>query len=492
MRFVGLEKDGEVFLAASGKRRKTQVEVEKLQSWPVASSNVKQLYKKKFKSTPFVTGLNSCEVLTKHLTIPASSYKQLEKTLPFQIESQLFLKDKNFICFPIIQGLKGNNNVDLYLTTEASLKKHLQLWQDLKLDPEQVCFYSLALVRYAKSFFPDLSEGYLLHIGRSYTMGVWMDKSLPFQSFFLDLGWNFLKEIFHKEQITEKNVFEKKDILPCSLVKWEKALQRNFQSLGSNKKLPLLLTGNGEKFFPWIYNSCNPYVTKQLKSDPENAHLNPYAVSIGLAMNALAKDRYSVQFRQKEFLSSSFFKKVGKKYFLGILLFLSVAGFFSGIQEAFVQREKRRLEKILRNAYELEKEVSPNQWQIFPETAFQEKMQSWGKILEEQEKASKLTSFSPYVSSFLNWLSHHPLLQSSETEVQEVFYELKKFPTLDSPNTPYIPFVTIRIKISNPSIWRKFFEAISSDKKMINTKKEIEWHQNQDIYEISFYLQAKR
>ncbi len=467
MRFVGIEESKNSFLLAQVRKRKGQFEIEKLETWSTSEPDVKRLYKKFFKRKPITTGL--CQVLFKSLFLPVTSKREKEKALSFQIESLLFLKPDSYLYEPVFS--EKTEEVDLFITTKEVLQKHLLHWEKQGLDPEKVSFYSLALVRYTKSLFPSFSEGYIFHLGRDSITLVWMKKNLPFQSLFLEWGEEKMQEALKQGKQEE--------------IKQE--INRSFQSLKAEKKLPLFLTGNTKIVKNWLFEVISEYVENFLETEGKNRQTLQYAIAIGLAMNSLSKDSYAIQFRKNAWISSSFLKTLGLSVFLLFTFLIGSVLFLSYQKQKDLRYKRASLESVFEKAIEAEKS-----WFTKPgkEVPLEDKIALWEKAINTDLPYKNLASFPPTVSSFLHWLSHHPLLQSHETEIDKIEYSLLEYPSLEKRKAPYQTFVKVTLKIASPSVWRSFFETLSSEKSLVDRKKDFTWKQEGNVYEVAFFLKG--
>ncbi len=466
MRFVGVEKTESSFFLAQVRKKKNHFEIEKLESWSTSEVNVKRLYRKFFKRTPFASGLD--QVLHTSLYLPNLSPKEGEKTLGFQIESTFFLKPKSYLYAPLFSSHK-KGEINLFITSKSSIKNHLFSWEKYNLEPEKISFHSLALVHYTRSLFPSISESYILHLGQDRITLVWMKKNLPFHCFSLDWGENQMREFFKKKGEEEK----KRDIRRC------------FCSLKTEKKLPLFFTGNTKAFKSWFFEICSEYVENFLEAEEKNEPTLPYAIAIGLAMSSLSKETASIQFRKNEWVSSSFLKKIGFYAFFLLSFFWGLGLVFWGEQKKELRKEKEILEKRFQAAYS--EESIPFEKKAL-EGSLREKIESWEQQIEKEDFYKKIGISSPTVSSFLHWLSHNPLLQSQEIEIDKIEYRLEKYPFLQKPQDPYQVFIKLRLKIASAVLWHAFLESLSQNNPLVDQKKDFTWKQEKNFYEVSFSL----
>lgn len=492
MRWVGIEQDGDTFLAAQLCKKGSTIAVEKLEVWE-SPTHVKQLYKMHFQNLPFCSGLRSSEVLLKPVETSVSSKKQMKKILPFQIESLTFLKSSDFLYVPVWPDSSEPGKVEAFITTSHSLRSHLAFWEKQQMDPEQVSFYPMALVRYVQSQLPETKEGLLVHLADSSTLVVYMKNELPFKSFNMDLGWSKIQRALSKEKISEellleKNEEEKKFYAWQLAMEWQKQLRRIFQSFQLPKKLPLFLTGMPTEYPNWIYAMVSEYAEK-----PSVNFSNPtFAIAIGLAKNALLQDAFSLQFRQKELLPKRFFYQVGRR-FLGTFSLLFLLAISILLWQVYTLKKHRAyLKEVYEEAYFEDREsMGKASYSLTESThSLKEKMADWEKQLDQEILFSQIEEKKPWISSLLNWLSHHPTLASSEIQLEKIDYELKSYPSLSNPNQKYLPWMELTLQTKNPDLWKQFFHALSTENPLVNPKKEIHWEQQNSVYIVNFYLKT--
>ena len=100
---------------------------------------------------------------------------------------------------------------------------------------------------------------------------------------------------------------------------------------------------------------------------------------------------------------------------------------------------------------------------------------------------------APFVSQFLSWLTHHPLVESFKLakdpiSFRNIHYQLVSMPRLESENDPYLAKVELEFEIASPLHARQFHQSLLSDENFIDTSQEVTWEVFDGSYKTTFYL----
>jgi len=115
-----------------------------------------------------------------------------------------------------------------------------------------------------------------------------------------------------------------------------------------------------------------------------------------------------------------------------------------------------------------------------------EKVQFTNRELRVSKNRDGYFSPPPLVTDFLAFIASHPKLEG--IDLLRIDYELKSYPTLDHPQTLYVPKVRIHFSSDEAKRAREFHDAIVDEDGLINSDAEIEWNRNGTEYEIAFFL----
>jgi type IV pilus assembly protein PilM len=226
------------------------------------------------------------------------------------------------------------------------------------------------------------------------------------------------------------------------------------------------------------------------KSDLATHSIALYAVSIGLALDAIAADESSIQFRQREFIQEhtvQFRKKKAVYYLafcLGAALLMSIGG------SLIVSKKQRRLSESLQGylPQSLAKDAPSSAQQI------EEKLLEWENSLRGQKNPFAFLPTVPKVSDVLAWLSAHPSFATEEggqkegMEIKSLHYSLVKYPKIGDAASPYAAQMDLEFTSSIARNARDFHEALLKGDQIVNAKKEVKWQMQNQTYHASFEL----
>lgn len=102
-----------------------------------------------------VTGLEGEAVLRRDLSVPLTSKRLVEKSLPFQLEPLLPFPLNQTVVYAQYYPKEKSTGVTAWATTKEFLESHLAEWKEL--DPDMVSYASLALARWARFNFPQMA-----------------------------------------------------------------------------------------------------------------------------------------------------------------------------------------------------------------------------------------------------------------------------------------------------------------------------------------------
>lgn len=430
---VGIYLEGERLLAARIKRtKKGAVEID-------LSENIKPEGNCKL-----VSGLDGEDLILRKLSLKLKSRRAILQTLPFQAEGLLPYPPEETLLLPSFsKGVEGTSDVLLSATTRTGLRNHLERLRALELDPDQVSSAPMAIFRFARHFFPDETDLFFLHIGEKEGLaGLILNKTLQqFYAFPLNDFSHLQKEL-------------------------ERALA--FLSKKSSQvPTKLLLTGNTD-----LAGKLD--LSLSILEAPSSA----FAIPLGLALEGVARDGKAQQFRQKEFLSERAQKRKTKLLSLYLLscITLALVTWFSS--HLLLGKERRGLTERLAR-------ILPSS-----ELSLEEGLQRVETTLSKEKLPFALSSPLPTVRDLLAWLCSHPKF-SQEIEIKEVRYQLVKYPKVNASSEPYAAKVELKFSASSPAAAKQVREALLKEDLLVNSKQEIGWNVQQNVYQTTFYLKPR-
>ena len=404
-----------------------------------------------------VTGIDSWDIFLREFSFKLRFKREILSVLPFQIESQLPHPLNELILLPIFHKKKdAATSVSLFALRKERLKKHLESFHHLKVDPDVVSSIPSALSRFAVHYFPDHSSLIVFHLGLEKSSYIAISEG----NIILSQTQNF-------------------GVLSDSLDAFEKDLERHCVYL--KKKCPaiskILITGEAGAGLPVTEMLSKVFGAhfSLLKFSKGHEKLKKHAIPLGLCLDAFKQDKQSIQFRVGPFVSE---KKIQKRtkwiknYLaacLGLLLITSVGGQF------YLKKKENLLTSLLSSVYPEAKNHSMDD-----------------AIFKFESSLSKDKSSFPYavnvpkVSDVLAWLGDHPKLAGAQ--ITHLHYLLVKYPKLESPFSPYQAHVELSFKTDSSRMAREFHDALLKGDGIVNAKQEIKWNADQNNYHTSFYL----
>jgi type IV pilus assembly protein PilM len=404
------------------------------------------------------SGLDAESIILRKLELKLKSRAAVRKVLPFQAEASVPYSPEETFLLPFIEK-KGKDAFDIQLlaTTKTAIQNHLETLNQKNFDPDATSCAPVALLRYARHFFPDEPNLFILHLaGEKSFCGLVLQGNL--------------------EQISTFSVPDGSLSLPL-----QKELDRAFSFLSKKTETPpqkLLLSGDID------IEALKEYLQTHFSCSILQAPYAPFAIPIGLALEGFVSTGKTVDLRQQEFVSPRVQKK-RTKLALSYLLCCTALTLITVFATQFItQREEAKLHERLtlipqtKNLHLKEKDI---------ETALE---------LSEAAFAKEKIPFSflptvPKASDVLAWVSSSPIF-TDEIDVKEVHYQLVKYPKLGGAQEPYQAKVELKFTSSSPAAAKQFRDALMKGDDLVNPKQEIGWNVQQNLYQTSFTLKKKR
>lgn len=399
------------------------------------------------------TTLSSREILVKSLDLPLKKERDIQKALPFQMESLLpYPIEKCIVDYQILEI----NTSKSRLTTFAVRKDHLaQHLKSFPLNPDCVTAPSIALAALMDAFFKNDKPQIVVHVGQE-----------------------GLALLVHKKRVLFSRCFAKEKL----------EAQKAALSLCAHPtaaSIDSLMLFSEEKSYAALLEGA---VEKRVLIPEGGPEFISYALAIGAAL--AGNEEGSVNFRQKEFLSTRPWKRVRKPlitYFTAALLLFSA---FFGLEKfALHIQEQRLIQKFCSFA----PEVSP-----LPATraALLTALSSFENKVAARPDTFPLYPLVPKVSNLLTWLSSIPQIHDEKGKAlltfQNLYYTMVSRPDLLHKKEHYAVKVDMEFSADNPAAARAFHDLLLDPANpLIDTKKEVSWNFGRGIYRTSFYLKDK-
>ncbi len=411
--------------------------------------------------------------------------------LPFQIESSVPFSPEETVAHTLFRKGKGKETfVTLMACKNATLDGHIEQWQSLHADPTHLSCIPQALHRYASHFFPKISSMALFHVGSEHCTYLVIKEGRLILSGHICLGSSRFSQALKEDDPSLAGDFL--DDIDISAgrtprlyrieqqFKQEIARVKTFLERKGFAALPTLLCGEIPAPIAAILET--QFETCLTSDAKEFVPLQPYAISLGLALDAHYQDKYSVQFRQDKKASKRWryrFKKMLTTYVSLSIIFTLL---FGTMKSFGLSAKRRSLEKKLSSV--LNKEVSLNEGISALETA------------AKKNRSSNPLPLAPKVSDVLQWVGTHPLLKKGKggtpLEITRVQYKLERYPKLGEKKVPYLAKVELEIFSTSPTAARDFHNALLKGDHLVDEKKEIVWKTSHNAYFTKFYLKNSR
>jgi len=403
-----------------------------------------------------VSGLDSHAIIFRTLVVPLKGKRKVLAALPFQLESFLPFPPEQLIAAVSLSALPPHSTqVHVSATSKSALKKELDHLNAFGLFPDQMSSASAALMRLALWLFPKEPDCILLHRAG-------------------------LK--VHCVILKERRLVLSHCIADASLTELERL------SLFIKEKIP------GSDALPWVLlGSEDPSLYQQFFRGAQllcaQKEMHTHTLAIGYALEGLFA-REGTQFLQKEFSSQQSLKIKERN---GIVYAVSCAALFLlfALSSTLILHKKSKAlsDKYLSYFQTGEKACSS--------AAIEQALEKVELALNKTKNVSPFFPTLPSVSDLLSWLSTHPALTTPDgaakegIEIQDVHYQLTKFPTLDDPTLTYQATVEIRFTATTPRLARDFHEALLKTDPLVNGKKELKWNAAGNHYSAQFELNRK-
>lgn len=466
MFYIGIHLEKDALKVAVLKKEKQSVSIESLESFPYGPDNVKLFYNlppfHTGKETRILSGIGSSETFIRKLHIPLKDRRKILETLPFQLESLIPFSDEAPLICPLFRPLsKQMTAVTVIATSEKAIIAHLEALKDLDIRSDGISCEAAALMRFSKWGFPSQRKMLCLHA---------QDRKL---ACVMCEG----EEILLSQSLS----FEEETDLPRELEKLSIFLK---QKGGIDDNTPWSLTGDLRYAAP----IKNVFSGEALQLD--NNSFAPFAIPIGLALDDLKEDEFSVQFCQKKFTPPHTLRSRQKKVLSYLGFCLGAAALMSIGSPLILGKKQRLLVESLKD------HISPSLASgSFASTEdIEEKLYEWENSFKQQKSSFAFLPTVPKVSDVLAWLSSHPSFTTEEgnpkegVEVKSLHYSLTKHPKIGEPSAPYLAQVEIEFTSQTPRAARDFHEALLKGDQIVNAKKDVKWQTQNQTYHASFEL----
>ncbi|MCI0382165.1 MAG: hypothetical protein L0207_03830 [Chlamydiae bacterium] len=410
-----------------------------IQETVTIEKDVKLLYNffKPFQKVDYeiVTGLLGSDVFLRRLSFQLKSRRAILSTLPFQLDGFLPISKEEAINLVTFYPEEENKtSIRLIASSKSALSVHLEKLHKMEVDPDVVSAVPMALMRFAKFFFPAIDSLIVYHIGSKMNTLIAMTGTLTLSQTHQEGG---IKELERVMEYLEKKAKSISNLLITGL---DPHLEQ-FRVL--------------KEFFSKKYTIL------------DSPDLSTHAISIGLGMDRALKDEESLQFRTGGSLSRNRQNKQSKFLYhfaaasFCLLLFSSIAG------KTYLKKTEKALHQHLAKTFSMK-----GNRDVYSMIALVEK-----KVAKTKKG---LTNSSQILTSdLLSWLSTLP--ESQGIEMKKNSYELVK-------NSIKVELELISTSLEKLEAFHQFLQKSP----FIDASKKVKWLTQREGVEVTFYLKNEK
>lgn len=493
-----------------------------------------------------VTALNAQEILVRPLDLKIKKNKDIDAILTFQAEPLLPYPIENALVDKIVVSKdKEGSKLSILAVRKDHLAHHIQQWNSLDIEPEDITATPAALALFAKFFSSVEGPLYVLHLGRVNSLCILVEKGILLAAQSIPKGIDNIAEILAAEQKIDtdeahqrlsKIQFQDSQIndSPALLEAVESLrldITRTIFALAKQSKgrdVPeILLTGDGSSLNNLTNHLCRP-LNKVLLAPQELPHfamssteLQHFALPIGAALSALPGCQEQINFRQNEFAYPAPWKRLKQPVAFYLILCFGIAialvlfgKAYLSYQETELKRQYLELLNVMNKPYtEFEKEYAnktspgrdsstaePANIQSLTQDEIKSRLNFLEKELQSMPQSYPFQPNVPLVSDVLAWISTHPNVVGKTPpgeknppalQIENFTYTMLKRPELAKKQERYQVKVELEFTSPTPKMAREFHDALIAPNDIVDSKGEIKWNSNRDKYRTSFYLKDK-
>jgi type IV pilus assembly protein PilM len=488
--------------------------------------NVKRLYKTE---AFLATGLEGTDVLTRSLHLPSVKDKDIDAALSFQAEPILPYPVEE----AVLTRVKVNQDAeDMDLTLLSArkdlVKKHLENWQALKIEPETTSCIQGALSRIGILYPVKEKPLFVLHLGDKSSTCILLKEGKLIASYTSHIGLNALYQACEKElsplaldEVDFSALSSDQNPRLCEGLKHlQTALTKMIYAVEG-----FILTGEAVRLNSFDLTLEQHLHLPLLRFEGrafgiEARDFQQYALPIGLAIEGLPSTKESLNFRQQELSYPHPWKrlKIPVALYFSLCLLLSAAAYFFGQlylehKESQIKQQYVELLSSMGKSYENFEEAflakNParndkfngeivNVIQLDKKDVF-ERLEFLQKDLQATPDSFPLFANIPKVSDVLAWLSTHPNVIGKDEEgriqpklqIENFTYTMLKRPVQGKKQEKYQVKVEMEFSSPTPTLAREFHDALIAANEIVDPKGEVKWSANRGKYRTSFYLKDK-
>lgn len=471
MEIVGIQKESSFFRLAYLSMANGEIIIECLEKEKKAPSLKKDLVT--------VTGIEGQDLLIRHLVTPLRSVRALHKTLPFQLEALIPYSLGDVQIKPIYDIQEKETHALFFTVPKKNLESHISSFQEENIDPEWVSAVPMALLRFASFVSPEEQSLVVFHIGMKKIQLVSIQEGKILSHITLHIGSQDLTDGDSAKVVSKLK--REVDRAFCFMAHKE----------NENGNRKVLFCGERTKEVENLLRDEESLInTIEIEGHRgfSGETVRPYAISIGLGIDALKNDSSSIQFRQETFISTQSFSSIKKGLLFGGALAGTLFVLTLVCSLMFFHKKEKALMKQVGELVSLYEKEIPSLSGGISGSSIDEILSNINLRLRLPKNGELIFSRPPLVADLLSFISDHPKLEGME--VKRIDYELKSYPSVQRPKEQYRPKVHLVFTSKEAKRAREFHDAIIDDEHLVDKDEEIEWKRNEDEYEIAFFLRT--
>lgn len=475
------------------------------------------------------TALPCSHVLVRPLDINVKKEKDMDAVLGFQAEPLLPYPLENAIL-DRIKLFKSKDGIRLTLLAARKdhIQQHLNLWNNLQIDPEVISSEASALAKFSRHFISTDDPYFVIHLAKKQTACILVKEGKLLAAQAHHMGVDELKTSVNNEPFDDSLDFaelnsENHPALFQQYEQWQMETLRLLYALSKQVRdqeiASVLLTGEGavlknfgEKFCQRINKQLLTVSTMPGFTLPPS-ELQRFAIPIGAALTGLPSQDEQVNFRKQEFAYPQPWRRLKTilaTYFaacIGAALAIYMLGMsYTAYQEDQLRQEYSNLLGSMNKSYLVfEKEFMskrhPNQ-EIAPlpiadlsRSDILDRLEFIQKELKNSPDMFPLLPNLPRVSDVLAWLSSHPVIKPKNEDegikIESFNYSMVKRPEQKKKQEKYQAKVEFEFSSPTPKLARELHDALIAPNEFVDPKGEVKWSANKNKYRTSFFLKDK-
>ncbi|MCF7852136.1 MAG: hypothetical protein K9M07_02725 [Simkaniaceae bacterium] len=377
------------------------------------------------KNLTTATSIYSDKLYCNHLSFPLKSHRKIRSVLSFQLDKLPFNRENGVFNIRLSPFKNGATDVFVSAIHKDFLKDVIQTLSKVQLEPEWVGSDFQSLKRFLK--WKGYSDCHLiLHVSHDQSVLYYYKNDSSVKRFYIPIGASQMSQLIVKEQIKE---FNQKNML--QFLQYFDRYIDSIQSENKNKQaLSLFRTGYALQVGA-LTDRPNIALFDQSR-DVRDAF---YAREIGQALDVLAKDKMTIQFREGEYTPVVHTRRIRKQ--LLRILSLATCSILIGFLSLHVLTQKKldSMSKEFNHILLLTQRKNPA-FENYSYISLKNAIEDLTDQFEQTKPFMNVFGNQPKILNVLRIISEH----SNEFNPQSMLslnFDLISFPTLKNPSLPY-------------------------------------------------------